>query len=175
MGSLRGGGCVRGDRLAARRSRAAPLSWRRSSPPSSPPARPKHRTPQAAIEQSKSAGAADQTAVARAHRRRPPTAALSPLSHILNPTNQKTTTGATAQDGLPPKGQIATATWFPKLGATAATALPAGEVHTVVIAARNEGKEPYTLAAVAGGVHTADFQHRVQNFSRTVRALGVED
>jgi hypothetical protein len=48
-------------------------------------------------------------------------------------------------------------------------------VHTVVIAARNEGKEPYTLAAVAGGVHTADFQHRVQNFSRTVRALGVED
>lgn len=84
----------------------------------------------------------------------------------LTPT-LSTPTGAAAQD--PAKGKVATATWFPKLGATAASALPAGEVHTVVIAARNEGKEPYTLAAVAGGVHTADFQHRVQNFSRTVR------
>jgi hypothetical protein len=93
-------------------------------------------------------------------------AALPPSAPF--PFPQPTVAAAAAAD--PPQGKITTAVWFPKLGATASTALPAGEVVSVVVAARNEGTEPYSLTAMVGGVSTAVGQQRVQNFTRSVSA-----
>lgn len=44
---------------------------------------------------------------------------------------------------------------------------------SVVVAARNEGDEPYTLGAMVGGVSTADGSMRIQNFTRSVSVAGV--